>query len=798
MTVEVQGAHLVNPLNQEVALHWGVYRSDRSAWQHPEAVVPPQSYVDRQSGGMRSPMRRMPDGYSLTLTIPQDMAPLTVAFVVHVGGQGAGQYINPITGAHFSELVGMQAGEAHTLGVSLSTHSPSPAAEAGGTAINFAVRSRGAERVSLIVVKPPGGDGGGWGVLEVALDPWVNRTGDTWHVALSALRNTDRLCYGWRVEGDTAWETGNRFKPDQVLLDPCAPVLAYLPLDNPPPLPLPTIPLKDGRSVAVLGSLSCLSPQEREGGLGGSGGGEGLPLESLRLLELDVASFAQGQGSVQEGSYLGVAARADHVRAVGANAVLLAPAYATGPGIGPMGRAGVSFMGPDPQLSSSPLDPAAAPREFRAMVEQLHQKGVEVIMQFDLTYTAEGTDDDPRTLSFRGLDHAMYYRANANGVLNCGQVVVREYIVDVMRHWAQQYGVDGFCFVNAENLAQDRDGLVMDAPPLADALAMDPALSHLKLIAAPSDEKLLPRGGARGFPHWGVWMQRNNAFTRTMHSLILQGTLGLSSEVATRLAGSPDIFAAQWDTGMPGNLAAGRRPAHGINCVSTLGMTPLKTMADECAWLLGEAGAQPSNAPLATVIAKSLIMAAVLSQGVPLLTQDVADNVELARFTGVLIRLRKRLQPLLLPPLFDSPRDIRWHGAGEGSEPEWEGAPAAGADPLLPPPPPVFTTTYIAFSVWGPDGSALYWGINPHTSPIQVSLPEPEPGSCWWRVVDTSLEAPEDASLEGGAPLQPSPTTPVGSGGSYVVAAKASILLVAPPGQPRERTAAAAPVTYAA
>lgn len=50
-------------------------------------------------------------------------------------------------------------------------------------------------------------------------------------------------------------------------------------------------------------------------------------------------------------------------------------------------------------------------------------------------------------------------------------------------------------------------------------------------------------------------------------------------------------------------------------------MTPLKTMADECAWLLGEAGAQPSNAPLATVIAKSLIMAAVLSQGVPLLTQ---------------------------------------------------------------------------------------------------------------------------------------------------------------------------------
>jgi hypothetical protein len=35
------------------------------------------------------------------------------------------------------------------------------------------------------------------------------------------------------------------------------------------------------------------------------------------------------------------------------------------------------------------------------------------------------------------------------------------------------------------------------------------------------------------------------------------GTSGLASAIATRLTGSPDIFTAQWDSGMPGDLAAG-------------------------------------------------------------------------------------------------------------------------------------------------------------------------------------------------------------------------------------------------
>ena len=37
---------------------------------------------------------------------------------------------------------------------------------------------------------------------------------------------------------------------------------------------------------------------------------------------------------------------------------------------------------------------------------------------------------------------------------------------------------------------------MLDAPPLADALCHDPVLRHLKLVALPSDDSLLPRWDA--------------------------------------------------------------------------------------------------------------------------------------------------------------------------------------------------------------------------------------------------------------------------------------------------------------
>ncbi len=47
----------------------------------------------------------------------------------------------------------------------------------------------------------------GSGVLEIALDPVTNKTGDMWHVCVMGLRDIGMMCYGWRADGDTTWES---------------------------------------------------------------------------------------------------------------------------------------------------------------------------------------------------------------------------------------------------------------------------------------------------------------------------------------------------------------------------------------------------------------------------------------------------------------------------------------------------------------------------------------------------------------------------------------------------------------
>lgn len=89
-------------------------------------------------------------------------------------------------------------------------------------------------------------------------------------------------------------------------------------------------------------------------------------------------------------------------------------------------------------------------------------------------------------------------------------------------------------------LDADADGNILDNPPLADEIAQDPLLQGLKLIAWVADDTLLPRLGARGFPHWGIWAERNKAFTKDMVSLMVHNQPRLASQVATRYTQRPN------------------------------------------------------------------------------------------------------------------------------------------------------------------------------------------------------------------------------------------------------------------
>jgi hypothetical protein len=78
---------------------------------------------------------------------------------------------------------------------------------------------------------------------------------------------------------------------------------------------------------------------------------------------------------------------------------------------------------------------------------------------------------------------------------------------------------------------------------------------------------------------------------------------GMTSAFATRMTGSQDLFAARWDGGLPGGLAAGRRPAFSVNALEP----PLSCD------LLTVAGAA-EDLERAETVARSLLLAMLVAQ----------------------------------------------------------------------------------------------------------------------------------------------------------------------------------------
>lgn len=64
---------------------------------------------------------------------------------------------------------------------------------------------------------------------------------------------------------------------------------------------------------------------------------------------------------------------------------------------------------------------------------------------------------------------------------------------------------------------------MQDAPALLAAIAADPVLSGAKLVAATGgNDALLPRGGVRGFPHWGVWLEWNKRWAADISAFLCE------------------------------------------------------------------------------------------------------------------------------------------------------------------------------------------------------------------------------------------------------------------------------------
>ena len=257
------------------------------------------------------------------------------------------------------------------------------------------------------------------------------------------------------------------------------------------------------------------------------------------------------------GTYLGFAQPAviDYLKRLGVTAVEFLPLHAfidddflQRRGLrNYWGYNSLGFFAPEGRYSSGG-DGGDQVCEFKELVKALHRAGIEVILDVVYNHSAEGGNLGP-TLSFRGIDNAVYYRlfepnprfyydvTGTGNSLDTSHPVVRRMIVDSLRDWVEEMHVDGFRFDLAPALGRDADGRSEEAGFL-DSLRDEPALAGAKLIAEPWD---LGEFGYRlgQFPYgWSEWNDRFRDAARRFW----RGEDDFAGELAARMSGSPDIF----------------------------------------------------------------------------------------------------------------------------------------------------------------------------------------------------------------------------------------------------------------
>ncbi len=108
-------------------------------------------------------------------------------------------------------------------------------------------------------------------------------------------------------------------------------------------------------------------------------------------------------------------------------------------------------------------------------------------------------------------------------------------MLDSLRYWVEKMHVDGFRFDLASLLARVNGGY-SPASPFFEAIAKDPILNKVKMIAEPWDLTTYQVGN---FPQG--WYEWNDKFRDTARKFI-KGDEGQAGEMARRLTGSSDIY----------------------------------------------------------------------------------------------------------------------------------------------------------------------------------------------------------------------------------------------------------------
>ena len=649
-------------------------------------------------------------------------------------------------------------------------------ATAAPDGVNFAIFSPRATRVWLRLYRAPA-DAAPF--VELELEPAIHRTYGFWHVFVVGARAG--WLYTWRTDGPDEPEAGLRFDASRELLDPWARLVSDAVWD---------------RAAAIGGaSASALRAQIAAADDYDWEGDEPLrrSLEGAVIYELHVGGFTKhpSSGVASPGTFRGIVDKIPYLKALGITDVELLPVFAFDSQDVPAPTAALglhNYWGYSPVGFFAPhgayADNGDPRREFRDMVKALHAEGIGVILDVVLNHTAEGGADGPM-IGYKGLVNELFYvldpkdRAKYLDFTGCGntvssnQALVAQWLVEALRFWVVEMHVDGFRFDLAAVLSRDEAGEPLAHAPAIAAIEFAPGLEATQLIAEPWDAAGLYQVGSFPGFRWAEWNGRYRDAVRRF----LRGDPGHLGEIATRIAGSSDLYA--W---------AGKTPQNGINFVTCHDGFTLYDLVSydkkhneqngehnrdggdhDLSWNSGLEGAtdDPAIQRLRAQRARNFMALLLLSQGVPMLTAGdevlrtqrgnnnayCQDNDlswldwsfapsarAMLRFTRELIALRKRHPSLQRTRFLNGhsgilPADIHWYGEGLGP-PAWE-------DP---------DARVLCFTLPGivPREPALHVMINMARAARSLPLPEAVTRN-WRRVADTTLVAPDDVVPAGAA-----------------------------------------------
>jgi len=490
--------------------------------------------------------------------------------------------------------------------------------------------------------------------------------------------------------------------------------------------------------------------------------------EETVIYELHVEAFTQKieRDHESESCFAKLKRKIPYLRDLGITTIELLPIFCFDPTDAPKGLK--NFWGYSPINWFTPhyeyfteQSPNEIRNEFKTFVEECHQNNLEVILDVVYNHTSEGNINGP-AISWKGIDENLYYfidkDKNYQDVSGCGNSIaanrglVRRLIIESLKYWSNELGVDGFRFDLGVALSRGENLIPLNNPPLFDDIESDPELTGIKLISEPWDCGGLYK--IKNFPSHSTFTW--NGHYRDDIRRFWKGEENTAWNMSDKISGSPSIYDNQ------------QKRTKSINFITSHDGYTLKDLVtfnnkynfankeqnrdgenNNNSWNHGVEG--PSLNEKINILRKrqqkNLLFSLLVSRGVPMIlmgdevgrSQGGNNNTwcqnnllgwmswdknsqdfELREYVKSLIQFRKKFLLFVNSGLNDAGPKIKYHWHGTNlDKPDWSS-----------------WSHTLAFSINSTENKPLIWiGMNAYSKNIKFSIPKTK--NKWTKIIDT-------------------------------------------------------------